>query len=163
MRELSALWPDAPRVGPPDAFPPYRFLSALHPHPVRDPAGHSHGKAEPSWTNDEAFRRGIDLYHAGYLWESHEAWEGVWKASTDPYERAVLQALIQLAAALIKAHVGRLRGTASLAAAARGRLAFAATRLARYRDVDIVALIDAVDRCFTDPATAWERAPRLLP
>jgi predicted metal-dependent hydrolase len=61
------------------------------------------------------FDWGIDLYHAGYLWEAHEAWEGVWKSESDPVRRAFVQGLIQMAASLLKAHVGEERGSARLA------------------------------------------------
>ena len=107
---LRPIWPDAPRYGPDEPFPPYRFLpgAELHPHPARDEAGHSYGVERAPRPDD--FRRGVDLYHAGYLWEAHEAWESLWKESHDPVRRDFLQGLIQLAAALIKAHVGRARG-----------------------------------------------------
>ena len=129
MRELEPIWPGAPRYGPDEPLPPYRFLGGLHPHPTRDPAGHSYGaEAESehmpaeSWREDAGYLRGIDLYHAGYLWEAHEAWESIWKASPDPVQRDFLQGLIQLAASRIKRHVGNARGAAVLAARARERL-----------------------------------------
>ena len=44
---------------------------------------------------------GAHLFNAGEWWEAHEAWEAVWATSTGP-ERAFVQALILLAAALHK-------------------------------------------------------------
>jgi hypothetical protein len=72
---------------------------------------------------DEALLRGIDLYHAGYLWEAHEQWESVWRASGDAVERDLLQALVQVAAALLKLREGNARGAGKLAARAKARLA----------------------------------------
>ena len=144
MRELRPIWPDAPRYGPDLPFPPYRFVSGLHPHPVRDPEGHSYGQAgKEDLLPDDAFRRGIDLYHAGYLWEAHEAWEGVWKASDDPVARDFYQGLIQLAASLIKRHVGEERGARGLAQAARERLTRVAARHREYMGLDIDALLES--------------------
>ncbi|MDB5044058.1 MAG: hypothetical protein JWQ08_108 [Deinococcus sp.] len=52
-------------------------------------------------TGSEAWQDGIRLFNAGHWWEAHEAWEGVWLRATGE-ERACLQALILLAAALHK-------------------------------------------------------------
>jgi hypothetical protein len=120
MREPAPIWPEAPRRAPWLEFPPYRFVPGLHPHPRRDPAGHSHGR--PDLPVEQAFDAGVDLYHAGYLWEAHEAWEVCWKASTVPAEREHLRGLIQLTAAVLKAHMGEARGARQLAEAARRRL-----------------------------------------
>ena len=51
--------------------------------------------------------------YEGYLWEAHEAWEGVWLASgrTAPAGRLV-QGLIFNAAAQLKWHVGQPQGAA---------------------------------------------------
>ena len=143
MRELQPIWPDAPRYGPDLPFPPYRFVSGLHPHPVRDPEGHSYGKEEVDLLPDDAFARGIDLYHAGYLWEAHEAWEGLWKASKDPVQKDFLQGLIQLAASLLKRHVGEERGAHRLAEAARERLARVAARHPSYMGLEIETLLES--------------------
>ena len=43
------------------------------------------------------FKRGIDLFNAGEFWESHEAWEFIWKRHKEP-SRIFFQGLIQLAA-----------------------------------------------------------------
>ena len=44
------------------------------------------------------FEEGIRLFNKGEYWESHEAWEFVWKRCEEP-PRVFFQALIQLAAA----------------------------------------------------------------
>jgi predicted metal-dependent hydrolase len=122
---------------------------------VRDPKGHSHGKEEPP-----DFRRGIDLYHAGYLWEAHEHWEGLWKASTDPIERDFYQGLIQLAAALIKAHEGNERGAGRLAQAAHARFTRVAVEHRRYAGLDLDVLLSFDGRWTTAPRLSVSRSPR---
>ena len=162
MRELRPIWPDAPRYGPDEPFPPYRFVSGLHPHPVRDPKGHSYGRVKEAdhvpadaFREDADYLRGIDLYHAGYLWEAHEAWEGLWKAAIDPVARDFYQGLIQLAASLIKAHQGHARGAERLADGARERFVRVAASHERYRGLELAALRSFGGR--------WEAAPRLEP
>ena len=50
----------------------------------------------PTW-------RGIALFNAGYYWEAHEAWEGLWHAHGRSGAVAdILKALIKLAAAGVK-------------------------------------------------------------
>lgn len=49
----------------------------------------------------EAFEAGARLFDAGEWWEAHEAWEGPWLQASGQ-DRAFLQALILLAAALHK-------------------------------------------------------------
>ncbi|MEM7676254.1 MAG: YqiA/YcfP family alpha/beta fold hydrolase [Myxococcota bacterium] len=44
---------------------------------------------------------GLALYARGQAWDAHESWESVWKQSTGA-EKAVLQVLIQVAAAVVK-------------------------------------------------------------
>lgn len=44
---------------------------------------------------------GARLFNAGHYWEAHEAWEGPWSRASGA-ERAYVQALILLAAALHK-------------------------------------------------------------
>ena len=47
------------------------------------------------------YRAGARLFNAGHWWEAHEAWEAPWMQASGQ-ERAFLQALILLAAALHK-------------------------------------------------------------
>jgi predicted metal-dependent hydrolase len=58
----------------------------------------------------------------GFLWEAHEQWEGIWKASPDPSQRDFLQGLVQVAAAVLKLRLGNARGAAKLARRAREHL-----------------------------------------
>ena len=57
------------------------------------------------------FLRGVALFNAGYYWEAHEVWEGLWHA----YGRRgvladVIKALIKLAAAGVKVREGQEHG-----------------------------------------------------
>ncbi|GMV99986.1 MAG: hypothetical protein AMXMBFR84_11250 [Candidatus Hydrogenedentota bacterium] len=114
--EPEPVWPNAPRLAPDRAFPPYRFVPGLNPHPTGHPRGHSRGAhltplpLHP-WRDCIDYLWGIDLYHNGYFWEAHEAWENLWQrtreGSTDRY---LLQALIFNSAAQLKAHLGSDRG-----------------------------------------------------
>ena len=64
-------------------LPPYRYLPGLHPHPMANPHGHSHGAPDephPAWDPEEwraldDWLYGVDLCNHHYYWESHEAWE----------------------------------------------------------------------------------------
>jgi hypothetical protein len=158
MRELEPVWPAAPRHVPDLALPRYRFVGGLHPHPRTDPAGslfgapaHAPGLAPERWREDRSWLAGVDLYHAGYLWEAHEAWEACFFAATDPAHRALVQALIQLAAALIQEYKGRARGVALLVAEVRRKLARVAAAVpddGRLAGLDPRRLLADVDRHF---------------
>lgn len=119
LHEYDPVWAEAPRYCPTLKLPPYRYRRGLNPHPERDPDGHAHTVKRPEpqslnrdgWQQNRAYLYGFDLYHMGYLWESHEAWEGIWrKAENDSREGNFLQALILNAAAMIKANEGNVRG-----------------------------------------------------
>lgn len=108
------------RFLPDEPFPAYAYTPGRHPHPVRHPDGHSHGVHAPApaapdpdrWRDSHDYLRGIDLFNAGYYWEAHEAWEGLWNASGRAGPIAVfLQAMIALAAAGLKLRVGSASGT----------------------------------------------------
>jgi len=168
--ELRPVWPGAPRHVPDLLFPPYRFVPGLHPHPVRDPGGHARERGPERlaprvpatrWREDRAYLFGIDLYHAGYLWEAHEAWEGAWRASPDPVQREFLQGLIQVAAGLLQAHVGRTRGARKLARSAHERLARVAARHPRYMGLDVAALAQGLAQALAEGGLGWNAPPRL--
>jgi uncharacterized protein len=107
------VWSDAPRYGPRSPLPSHAFVPGETPRPPD----------APPLPPEEAFLRGIDLYHAGYLWEAHEQWESVWRATEDPARRDFLQGLVQIAASVLKARMGNARGAAKLARRAREHLA----------------------------------------
>ncbi|MCA9067976.1 MAG: DUF309 domain-containing protein [Planctomycetaceae bacterium] len=104
-----------PRYVPELAFPPYAYISGQHPHPVRDPKGHSYGQPEVTLPTPQRqqilgnsqFLFGVDLFNHGYYWEAHEVWEGLWHACGRRGELAdFLKGLIKLAAAGFKAREG---------------------------------------------------------
>ena len=108
-----------PRLVPERPFPPYAYLPGRYPHPTRDAEGHSFGHPpdEPDapdpaqWRDCRDYLYGIDLFNHGYYWEAHEAWEGLWHACGRRGETAIyLQALINFAAAGLKARWGNARG-----------------------------------------------------
>jgi molybdopterin-guanine dinucleotide biosynthesis protein A len=90
-------------------LPPYTHIPGVTPHPISDPAGHMHGVVEQAasiggpLTASEPFLWGRRLFHSGYYWEAHEAWEGLWHAlgRTGPGADLV-KGLIKLAAAGVK-------------------------------------------------------------
>lgn len=110
-------WPQAPGIPRYSRLPlpPYRYIPKLAPHPVRDPEGHSHARAEESDAGEAGFRHGVDLYNRGCWWEAHEAWEAVWlKAEKGSARKAAIQGLIQVANAHLKLEQGRGRAVARL-------------------------------------------------
>jgi len=156
--DLRPLWPDAPRFGPEVPFPPYRFAGRGRPHPVRNPAGHSYRVVDPGWSAPARFTRGVDLFHAGYLWEAHEAWEPLWKAAPAGPAKAFYQGLILVSAALLKAQLGNRRGAKRLARLAGGRLGEAG---GPRHGIDPVAVVLALEHCLGPPLDL-DRAPRLV-
>lgn len=123
------------RLCPSRPLPPYSYVPGHdHPHPVTDSRGHLYGREHASpfsseppslapfdrasrralaallYDNQE-WRYALDLFNAGYYWESHEAWEHFWHAlgRTTP-EAAFVQGLIRLAAACVKTREGRAEG-----------------------------------------------------
>ena len=105
------------RYCPNRPLPPYRFVPGLHPHPTRHPAGHSYAPAAPlhgraawdpsAWRTLDDWLSGVDRFNTFYFWEAHEAWEGLWAAvPRDSRPARTLQGLIQIAAALLKIHLG---------------------------------------------------------
>ena len=105
-------------------FPPYAFVPGEHPHPTRDPRGHSYSEegeapvrsiSPEQWRSSPDYLYGADLYNAGYLWEAHEAWEGLWHVSKhNPVQAQFLQGLIQCAAGCLKISMGQKRGMEKL-------------------------------------------------
>jgi hypothetical protein len=113
MRYRQGMMPlalPAPRWLPDRAWPAYAFVPGRWPHPTRHPDGHGaqgptvEGVPDPArWQEVEPFLWGVDLFNAGFYWEAHEAWEGVWHALGRRGPAAdLLVALIRLAAAAIK-------------------------------------------------------------
>lgn len=174
--EPSPAWAEAPRYAPMwRVFPAYRFVPGITPHPRRDPKGHAFGKPEekPSyivpgrWRENDFYLHGIDLYHQGYLWESHEAWETLWHLTgKEDVEGQFLQGLIQNSAALLKIHQGLWDGARHLSREAHRRLTFVTEAGGtRFMGIDVRTLVQALESYY---GPLWEgrnevsgRPPRL--
>lgn len=125
------IWAGAPRVCAGRPLPPYSYVPGATPHPTADPGGHGYGKEVPEehlppqlWRKDRSWLFGVDLYHAGYLFEAHVAWEGIWLAAIrGSAQDRFLRGLLLTAAAVLKGRAGDALATAKLVGRARGRLA----------------------------------------
>ncbi|MER9876785.1 DUF309 domain-containing protein [Mesorhizobium sp. M0195] len=113
------------RLLPEKNFPGYAYLPGKHPHPVRDPLGHSYQSdpvtvvAVEESLSSNGFRWGIDLFNHGYYWEAHEAWEPLWHAAKQGTQhRLLFKGLILLAAAGVKIREGKRVAAARHAARA---------------------------------------------
>ncbi|MBI1813423.1 MAG: DUF309 domain-containing protein [Deltaproteobacteria bacterium] len=143
-------------------FPAYRYVPGVHPHPTRDPRGHSyepnptlhrHAAWQPEqWRTLEAWLFGVDLFNAHYFWEAHEAWEGLWAAMPRDSEPALLlQGLIQIAAALLKVHIGTLAGVQILSVEGLDKLAHVAEQTPRMLGLDLQDVMASL-RAYFAPA-----------
>lgn len=122
------------------------FVPGLSPRPHGDDDVHriaeaAHNPTNPSsWRSNPAWRAGVTLYAQGFFWEAHEVWEAVWmNARPNSRERALVQALIQLANAALKQRMGRPEASRRLAALAASRLTDAGTQ-GFLMGVDLAAL-----------------------
>ena len=154
------------------AFPGYAFLPGRDPHPTRDPRGHSfreEPEAPPPWLPPEDWRDcadylyGVDLYNHGYLWEAHEAWEGLWHVSKhEPDMADFLQGLIQCAAACLKGPMKQPRGLARLSEMGTARLERVAREHAgHYMGLALEPFVDAMRAWAGSQPTEIEDRPRL--
>jgi hypothetical protein len=147
----------------PRPFPPYRYVPGRHPHPQRDPTGHSYRRAPTlnrhapwrpqEWRDLDDWLYGVDLFNHFYFWEAHEAWEGLWAAV--PRETApslMLQGLIQLAAALLKTHLRVIAGARVLSAEGLEKLRRAATAEPRLLGVVLGDVVDQFETYFAPAA-----------
>ena len=73
-------------------------------------------ESDPEWL------AGLALFNAGHFWHAHEAWETLWLRSAGEQRRFV-QAMIQVAAALVHWQRGNQRGLQLNWAKARTKLA----------------------------------------
>src|SRR5437899_9869562 len=140
-------------------FPAYRYVPGLHPHPHRDPAGHSY---EPNptlnrhapwsvedWRTLDDWLYGVDLFNFFYFWEAHEAWEGLWAAVDRQSAPAfTLQGLIQIAAALLKTHMQVLEGVRSLSAEGLEKVRQVATTHPQMLGLNLPEVVDRFVRYF---------------
>jgi hypothetical protein len=154
-----------PRLLPDEPLPPYAFVPGQSPHPTSDPAGHSFGRAatppaplDPSrWRECRDYLHGLDLFNAGFYWEAHEAWEGLWHAAGRTGTTAdFLKGLIKLAAAGVKHRAGKPAGVRSHACRAAELLRGVERDLLGLRIEEVTALADAVCR------DGWPKEPPVL-
>src|SRR5262249_21351555 len=100
----------------------------------------------------------------GFLWESHEAWEGLWHVSKGDRILALhLQGLIQCAAAWLKIAMEQPRGVERLAALALEKLDVVADSSGgRYMGLDLDTFRPAVRAFAASSPTTNEGHPRLV-
>ena len=142
-------------------LPPYRFVpGAGRPHPMRSGGYMSRfdwmfeGVRPPRrWAEQRSYLYGVDLFNRAYWWEAHEAWEELWRRTRDPIQHEYLHGLIQLAAGMLKWHLGRARGVRILSVKTITRLSVVRDsgplehdRL--YMGLDIVAFVQMLQRVF---------------
>jgi len=140
-------------------LPDYRFVPGVNPHPFRHPDGHmytdgsspkeEHWDEGMDWRKDPRFLYAADLFDHRYYWEAHEQWEALWHfASPDGDTKAVLQSLIQIAAAMLQHHMGSSRGASSLLGRASERLMpILDGDQPVFRGIDLAALIAESRAC----------------
>jgi hypothetical protein len=162
-----------PRLAADVPFPPYAFVPGQNPHPESDPAGHSfHKERVPAppldpqeWRASPVYLYGLDLFNAGFYWESHVEWESLWLAAGRTGLIAdFLKGLIKLAAAGVKHREAKPSGVqghacraAELWRSVAGSLGQAAT-FCGFPLAQLIALAEAIGR------TGWPaRPPCLLP
>jgi hypothetical protein len=116
------------------------------------------------WIEAVPYLWGVDLYNHGYLWEAHEAWEGLWHVSKSNRLQALhLQGLIQCAAAWLKIPMGQPKGVERLSELALAKFDEVA-RLAGspYMGVELVAFSAAVRAFAVTAPTRLDDYPRLV-
>jgi predicted metal-dependent hydrolase len=144
-------------------LPAYSYVPGQHPHPIRDPAGHSYGHApqvaepleEATWRSNQAWLWAIDLFNHDFYWEAHEAWESLWHAAGRRGELAdFLKGLIKLAAAGVKHREGRAGGVRLHARRAEELLA--PFRCQTRFGLDIEPLVAAAQHMARSEPPAWQ-------
>ena len=143
-----------------EPFPPYSYVpGGPWPHPIRSPEGHMAGirpphppaiEPEDGWLRSAAYLRGLALFNAGYYWEAHESWEGLWHAHGRKGPVAdVLKGLIKLAAAGVKVREGQPHGVATHAR--RAAALFAAIGIPTLLGLDLARLAEIARELAENP------------
>lgn len=148
------------RYAPGRALPPYRYVPGRGPHPTADPAGHSFGHDEPvagssppeQWRDNEAYLFAVDLFNRRFYWEAHEAWEAVWHTCDKRGTQGLfVQGLIQIAAALLRWHMGTERGARKLYAEGRAKLEPARREFPKsYMGLPVATWLDELEAIFAE-------------
>jgi predicted metal-dependent hydrolase len=129
-------------------------VPGLLPHPLR--GGHQHSALLPEgprvglpWEEDLHYLHGLDLFDQRYVWEAHEVWEGRWRQEPrDSSAHQGLQGLIQVAAALLKAHCGQPAPARALAERGLARLeGLPLEPGGRWKGLELKSLREDVHQC----------------
>jgi len=140
-------------------FPSYRFVLGENPHPTEDPKGHSYGQSveEPGilkpdkWYENETYLFGVDLYNYAFWWESHEAFESLWKRlAKDDSTSDFLQGLIKISAAFLKWHLKKQRGLETLYTGGIGHLQKVLNNSTEYMGLNLMNHIAKVSIHFRE-------------
>lgn len=156
----------------PEPFPPYAFVpGGPWPHPTGSPQGHWAGRRREEvmpivgddWAGSPAYRRAIVLFNAGYYWEAHETWEGLWHAHGRQGVTAdLIKGLIKLAAAGVKVRQRQRHGVVTHTRRAATLFASVRSRGGRYQlGLDLDDLIATAENLAADPPD--DPTPRDLP
>ncbi len=161
IHEIRAPIRDIPRYCPHRPFPAYRYIPGQRPHPRRDPEGHSYASVDENpaataatwdpahWQRIDAWLWGIDLFNAFYFWEAHEAWEDLWRTTGRSMPPGLLlQGLIQVAAALLKVHMGATQSARRLSQHGVEKLKLAAAASPRMMGLELTATITEMETYF---------------
>jgi hypothetical protein len=147
------------RYAPGRSLPERAFVpGAGAPRPAESPppAPSAVARWPARWAACPDYLWGADLYNAGFPWEAHEAWEGLWRVAAPGAHRALLQGLIQCAAAAVKALAGSATGARRLSVRASDTL----ERAAR----DGGPVLQGVDaRALARAIVAWGRSGGAAP
>lgn len=92
-----------------------------------------------------AVTAGLEAYGAGDFFEAHELMEPAWMGTADLAERALIQGLIKVAAADVHAVRGNPAGVRRNLEGARDRLASGMGGEITGIDLDVAALLAAID------------------
>ena len=106
----------------------------------------------PAADRAAALRDGLAAYDRGDFFEAHELLEPAWMGTDDAGERAFLQGLIKLAAAYVHDVRGNPTGMVKNLTGARTWLAEASVGEPTRGGIDLVVLVDDVDRRLADLA-----------
>lgn len=146
---------------PDEAFPPYRFVPGHTPHPYKQDGGYLFGQehAPPPflpgerWRENRSYLRGFDFFNRGWWWEAHEEWEALWHVcqDRDPAQHALLQALIQFAAAALNVERGHVSAAGRLLDSSLQHLARGREAGPQLCGLDLDAVADTARRALADP------------
>lgn len=139
-------------------FPPYRFFSGENPHPTESPLGHSFGKKDDEhakilvpgeWQDREDYLFAVDLYNYVFWWESHEAFEGLWRQSPqNSPARNFFQGLIKISAAFLKWYGHKREPLEYLYAGGIGHLRLVLEKTTHYMGIDLMEHITHLSNHF---------------